>query len=125
MLVLAGLLCLAAAVGVHHWNLHRGVYHRVPYEILALVVAAALAGYFSLEGGGLLAVVSFAVEALVLSAALLYLLFASHFPRRRLSLSIGDRLPEFALPDSEGGRFDSSSLIGKKAALYLFYRGDW
>lgn len=125
MLLIAGLLCLAAALGVYRWNLRRGVYPRVPLEILALLAVSVVAGYLALPGGGTVARAAFAVEVLALTAGVLYLLFGSHFPRHELSVSVGDRLPDFELPDSEGGRFDSRSLIGKAAALYLFYRGDW
>lgn len=125
MLAVAGFLCLAAAVGVHQWNLRRGVYRRVPVDVLTLVAVSALVGWFSLDGGALVARALFGIEALALLACVLYLTFGSHFPRGELSVSVGDRLPDFQLPDSEGERFDARSLYGKSAALYLFYRGDW
>lgn len=38
-----------------------------------------------------------------------------------MKLNIGDRIPEFVLPDQEGNLFFSNDLIGKKHLVIFFY----
>lgn len=40
-------------------------------------------------------------------------------------LQVGDRFPDFSLPDSEGRTVSLASLLAKGPALMLFYKGDW
>jgi peroxiredoxin len=56
---------------------------------------------------------------------LLYIFWYSRFGRLESALlSVGSKLPQFELTDSDGERFDSDSLSGSPAVL-LFYRGNW
>ncbi|HSF14129.1 MAG TPA: hypothetical protein VLK65_01100 [Vicinamibacteria bacterium] len=126
MLAIAGALSLAAAAAVHYLNLRRGVYHRVPYESILLIGVSALLGLAAVaREGGIGALVLFALELAALSVLVAYLLSGARFPRSELSVRVGDKLPRFELTDSAGGCFDSATLEGKSAALYLFYRGNW
>ena len=66
-------------------------------------------------------------SAALASAALfaLYTYWYSTFGRYDSpKLSVGNKLPDFELPDHEGGIVRSGDLIGKPAVL-LFYRGNW
>ncbi|HXV64994.1 MAG TPA: hypothetical protein VEK15_30145 [Vicinamibacteria bacterium] len=126
MLAIAGALSLAAAVAVHQFNLRRGVYHRIPYESILLVGVSVLFGLAAVvRDGGMVALVLFAIELAASSALVVYLFAGARFPRSELSVRVGDKLPRFELTDSTGRRFDSATLEGKSAALYLFYRGNW
>jgi peroxiredoxin len=56
---------------------------------------------------------------------LLYIFWYSRFGRLESALlSVGSKLPQFELTDSDGERFDSNSLSGSPVVL-LFYRGNW
>jgi hypothetical protein len=49
----------------------------------------------------------------------------SQLPDQQLSVSVGEEFIPITLTDHDGNRFHSPDLVGKGAALYLFYRGDW
>jgi hypothetical protein len=40
-------------------------------------------------------------------------------------LRVGDRFPDFTLPDSEGRAVSLASVVARGPALLLFYKGDW
>src|SRR6266545_4929228 len=44
--------------------------------------------------------------------------------RRSMSLSEGDRLPDFVLPTDEGGTLSTVNLQGKTTVLYFYPRDD-
>jgi peroxiredoxin len=55
----------------------------------------------------------------------LYVFWYSRFGRiASASLSVGSKLPDFQLPDSNGDTFRTADLAGSPAVL-LFYRGNW
>ncbi len=67
------------------------------------------------------------MSAALLSGAMfaLYTFWYSTFGRYDSpALSVGNRLPEFELPDYDGKLFRSAELIGNPAVV-LFYRGNW
>ena len=41
-----------------------------------------------------------------------------------MGLNVGDRIPEFSLPDQHGKPFNSADLIGKKPMVIFFYPKD-
>ncbi len=41
-----------------------------------------------------------------------------------MALQLGDKIPEFSAKDSNGNDFDSSSIVGKKPAVFYFYPKD-
>lgn len=41
------------------------------------------------------------------------------------ALKVGDRAPEFALPNINGNSIDSATLLGKGPMVVSFYRGVW
>jgi peroxiredoxin len=56
---------------------------------------------------------------------LLYVFWYSRFGRIATALlSVGGKLPDFELQDSDGNRFQSGALLGSPAVI-LFYRGNW
>ena len=48
-----------------------------------------------------------------------------HGGQRVSKLRIGDRFPDFALPDTEGRPVTLASVVARGPALLLFYKGDW
>jgi hypothetical protein len=126
MIAAAAVLLLLLGVAHFFWTLRRGIYRRIPYELFALVGGAALLGVFAaLEHPATVTVGLFGVELVALALLTWYMGIGARFPRGEVAVKVGDRFPQFRLPDSEGGEFDSSSLAGRSTALYLFYRGDW
>ena len=43
----------------------------------------------------------------------------------RRALKIGDRIPEFVLPNAEGQLVSSAQLLSKHSLIITFYRGSW
>jgi hypothetical protein len=126
MVAIAALLLLASGLFVFFWTVRRGVYRRYPYELFVLAGASALVGLFAaLESPGPVSVALAAVEGIALALLVAYVVKGARFSRGDVAVKVGDRFPAFRLPDSEGGAFESASMVGKSAALYLFYRGDW
>lgn len=41
-----------------------------------------------------------------------------------MALQLGDKIPEFSAKDSNGNDFDSSTIVGKKPAVFYFYPKD-
>ena len=125
MLVFAGLALLALAVFVFRWTIEKGRYRRYPYEQFVLVGAAVLVGIqaFS-QRPGWLSGAALALEAAAFATLTWYMSRGARFRRSHVSLTVGERFPDFRLPQSTGGVFDSASLQGQ-TALYLFYRGHW
>lgn len=48
-----------------------------------------------------------------------------HGTQRFSRLQVGDRFPEFALPDSAGRTVTLTAALEKGPAVLLFYKGDW
>ena len=52
--------------------------------------------------------------------------FSRYWGHERISrLQVGDRFPDFALPDSQGRVTTLASLLTGGSTLMLFYKGDW
>ena len=49
----------------------------------------------------------------------------SQLPEQKLPVTVGQPFIPIVLTDHQGSPFDSTSLVGNTAALYLFYRGNW
>ena len=41
-----------------------------------------------------------------------------------MALQVGDKIPNFSAKDSDGNDFESSSIVGKKPAVFYFYPKD-
>lgn len=124
MLAAAGVFFLALSAALFVLRLRRGVYSRYPYEQFLLMGAAFVLGLLAaIANPGPITLVLLAVEAGALALVVRYLGIGARFPPDEVKVKTGERFPEFTLPDSEGGSFQSRSLLGSSAALYIFYRG--
>jgi hypothetical protein len=124
MLAAAGVFVLGLSAALFALRLRRGVYSRYPFEQFFLVGAAFVLGLLAtMANPGPVSLVLLAVEAGALALVVRYLGIGARFPSEEASVKAGERFPEFVLPDSEGGTFQSQSLLGSSAALYIFYRG--
>jgi peroxiredoxin len=99
------------------------IYSTQPLLVYALLLGSALEAWRSGPGKGRIVALFLAA---VLGSAIFYVHSVhSRAPGASLNLAVGDRFPEVTLPTSTGASFASADLIGRSAALYLFYRGDW
>jgi hypothetical protein len=121
--VLAGALFLVGAGASFFFRMKHGIYSRYPAEQFLFVGASFLLGLLgALRVPGLLSLAVLAVEIGAFTVVLIFFGFGFRFPQDQ-RLKVSDRFPDFVLPDSEGGTFDSRRLLGSSAALYVFYRG--
>ena len=93
---------------------------------LAGMVAAASAVVWSFRDGGSpgVAVVVPAVFALMMGSTFMYLLSLRKTPIGNLKVKIGEALLPFEATTSDGTRFRTDSLAGKRTIL-KFFRGGW
>jgi len=124
MLAAAGVLFLVLSAAAFAFRLRRGVYSRYPYEQFLLIGAAFVLGLLAaIADPGAVTLALVAVEIGALALVVRYLGIGARFPWNEVNVRAGERFPEVALPHSERGTFDSRSLLGSSAALYIFYRG--
>jgi hypothetical protein len=65
------------------------------------------------------------IEVLFAGLLTFYFTSMSFLPEHRLTLSVGDPFPAYALSDQDGNLHRSASNGPRAPALYIFYRGDW
>lgn len=124
MLVATGVFFLVLSAAAFAVRLRRGIYSRYPYEQFLLVGAAFVFGLLAaITNPGAVALALLAIEIGALALVVRYLGIGARFPSNEVKVRAGERFPEVVLPDSERGTFDSRSLLGSSAALYIFYRG--
>lgn len=124
MLAAAGVFFLALSPVAFFFRLRRGLYSRYPYEQFLLIGAAFVLGLLAaIANPGAVTLSLLALEIGALALVVRYLGIGAHFPSHEVTVKAGERFPEFALPDSEGGTFVSRSVLGSSAALYILYRG--
>ena len=124
-IVLAPLLAVGGAAAYVLLTLKLGLYWRVPWPFLAVILAGAALGVATLVrrpgvGSGVSAVVSGGVLVLALWWVFSFSMFGPREDRPR----VGDAFPDFALPSAGGGTFALSERAGRRHLLML-YRGDW
>ncbi len=73
-----------------------------------------------------------ALSMLLCAGSVMLFVFTRHLPRSAGAPQVGQRLPEFTLPDSTGQRVSLSQLLAgasgsppPKGVLLVFYRGYW
>ena len=93
---------------------------------LAGMVAAASAVVWSFRDGGSpgVAVVVPAVFALMMGSTFMYLLSLRKTPIGNLKVKVGEGLLPFEATTSDGTRFCTDSLAGKRT-IFKFFRGGW
>ncbi|MBL4687772.1 MAG: hypothetical protein JKY37_24490 [Nannocystaceae bacterium] len=103
----------------------------VPARPVAHVVAMLLGAVFSVVGlalavrdGPWSTSAALAVPTLMMSGLFFYLLTQRKTPLGEIRIKLGDTLPAFATPDSEGHVFETATLAGQRV-LIKFFRGRW
>jgi len=141
--ILASIAALSAAVVLYAYVLLNfwsspslGLYQHIPYFAYFLLTAALVVAIlgFGLALGiwsphAKLAIAGFSFLAAVVIGVssgrfISYTLRATRNPPFTLNLKVGDRFPDFALPDQNGTTHRTSDLISNSGALIVVYRGD-
>jgi cytochrome oxidase Cu insertion factor (SCO1/SenC/PrrC family) len=100
---------------------HPGAY------VMAFALAVALAVVALTRGRGRRwpAWIALGVSGLLLVAGSWFNLVAARVPATATALRIGERAPDFTLPDATGRPVSLAEFRGKKPVVLVFYRGYW
>ena len=105
--------------------LHVPLYRRVPWEFLAIVIAASTFAVYGLVAGPSVATaVGAALSLGILGFATWFFLSFSMYEAREDRPRVGERFPDFTLPASDGATFSLGD-VRRRRLLLICYRGDW
>ena len=103
-----------------------GLYRLYPLESYALMALAIWLAYrVARRKGGWWRYAICGFIIFISSLFVYWTMVFSQLPDQQLSVAVGEEFIPITLTDQEGNNFHSPALVGKSAALYLFYRGDW
>lgn len=124
-MVLAALLFWLAGIAWYFYNLRRGIYRLHPvWTYLLMAVGLGLA-----VSGVVLSPDVWRWTALgvlfLLTGVFFYWMWVYSVTPGTLGVRAGEPMPGFEALDSTGERFRPQDLAGRRAALYVFYRGYW
>ena len=138
MLLSAAVVLVLGAVGVFVGNavvseegrlgflFEQMIHARMPWLLLAAAVGGAGLGVASLVQSRRWYKWGIVPLELALAGLLIfYFASMSWLPEHRLALSVGDPFPAYALVDQDGVVRAVEPTRSGRAALYIFYRGDW
>ena len=100
---------------------HPGAYVAAFALALALAVVALTRG----RGRRWPAWIALGVSALLLVAGGWFNLVGARVPATPTALRVGERPPDFTLPDAAGRPVSLAEFRGKKPVVLVFYRGYW
>lgn len=124
LVLLLAVILLVAAAALYIASPAMLIYSTHPWPVYALLLTS-LACAFASGRRGLRRWATIGGTALVASFFIVYTTYLSQLAPHQLTVKPGDLFPEFSLQTSTGEWFSPSQIKGKKAALYIFYRGDW
>jgi len=98
-----------------------------PAVLFGMSVCLLVSGYCLVREFSLGLLLRLSLPLMLLAVVAYYMFYFSIYRgRQRVSkLQIGDRFPDFALPNSQGDTITLSSILAKGPALLTFYKGDW
>jgi hypothetical protein len=109
---------------------HVGINLRSKYPVSVLVggaVVILLSGVCCWREFSLGMLVRLSVPIILTGLLGFYIFYFSMYRGKQLisRLQVGDRFPDFALPDSQGCVVTLASMLAHGPALTVFYKGDW
>lgn len=123
-MLLISLALLVTAVALYLGAPSMLIYSTYPWPVYVLLIAS-VAFAFASRRRGVGRWVTVGATGVIAGFFIVYTVFLSRLAPYDLSVHAGDPFPEFQLQTSTGELFSPSQIKGKKAALYIFYRGDW
>jgi hypothetical protein len=103
-----------------------GIYRLYPVESYGVMALAVwLAWRTARRAGGWWRYGVCGLTSFMLVIFIYWTAFFSQLPEQKLPVSIGQPFIPIVLTDHNDNPFNSTSLVGQNAALYLFYRGNW
>jgi hypothetical protein len=97
-----------------------------PLWYLTGLAVAALAGAAAVwRARRWLTLTALAVAALLLGAGVYFNFVMSRLPAVRPAFVVGQRAPDFTLPDAAGRSVSLADYRGRKPVVLVFYRGYW
>ena len=138
MLLIASLVLVLSAFGVYIGNVvlseqgqlglgfEQMIHARIPWLLLAAALGGAGLGVASLvRSRRWYKWLVVPVEVGLAGLLTFYFVSVSILPEHRLALSVGDPFPAYSLVDHDGELRAVEPARSGRAALYIFYRGDW
>jgi AhpC/TSA family len=93
--------------------------------VVTSAVAAALAVLALVRGRRWPSWVALALSALMLAGTAWFNFVVARIPGTSTVLRVGERPPDFTLPDATGRPVTLADYHGKKPVVLVFYRGHW
>ena len=103
-----------------------GIYRLYPmesYVLMAVAIGLAWRTARNKRGWWRYSICGF--NSVMLVMFIYWTMFFSQLPEQKIPVVVGEPFIPITLTDHNDNLFNSTNLIGKSAALYLFYRGDW
>ena len=138
MLLIASMVLVLGAFGVFIGNVmvseqgqlglgfQQMIHARIPWLLLAAALGGAGLGMASLvRSRRWYKWLVVPVEVGLAGLLTFYFVSISFLPEHRLALSVGDPFPAYSLVDHDGELRAVEPARSGRAALYIFYRGDW
>ena len=120
------LLCMIAGPVLYFVLSFAGIYRLYPVESYGVMALAVwLAWRTARRAGGWWRYGVCGFTGFMLVIFIYWTAFFSQLPEQKLSVTVGQPFIPIVLTDHQDSPFDSTSLVGKNAGLYLFYRGNW
>ena len=124
MLIAGWVIWLAGAVW-YFFELRRGIYRLHPvWTYLLMAAGLGFGGAAVVVAPDIQRWVSWGAMAALTGVFLYWMLVYSGTPGR-LRGRPGEAMPDFEVRDSKGEAFRPRDLAGRRAGLYVFYRGGW
>ena len=125
-MIFLSLILMLAGPALYFVLSFAGIYRLYPLESYTVMALAVwLAWRSARRAGGWWRYGVCGLTSFILVMFIYWTAFFSQLPEQNLSVSVGKPFIPIVLTDHQNSRFDSTNLVGKNAALYLFYRGNW
>ena len=120
------LICMIAGPVLYFVLSFAGIYRLYPVESYGVMALAVwLAWRTARRAGGWWRYGVCGLTSFMLVIFIYWTAFFSQLPEQKLPVSIGQPFIPIVLTDHNDNPFNSTSLVGQNAALYLFYLGNW
>jgi cytochrome oxidase Cu insertion factor (SCO1/SenC/PrrC family) len=93
--------------------------------VVAFVIATVIAGFAVALGRRWYAWTALAVSLLLLLGGATFNFVLARIPAAHTTLRVGERAPDFTLPDAAGRPVTLADYRGRQPVVLVFYRGYW